>query len=86
MRKVRKYQSKKTSANTTPKDTTSYRKKIDPGFYKTPELLGGRSGNIDPEFFIKPERVGGKSGNIDPGFSKNPLIKKKTGGTIKKKK
>jgi hypothetical protein len=79
----------------TPKDTTSYGSATDrikkalekgkSGFYKTPESVGGRSGNIDPGFTIKPEKIGGKSGNIDPGFSKNP-VKKKNGGAIKPKK
>jgi hypothetical protein len=101
-KKLKKYQSlgevkrKGYMTPVAPKDTTAYGSttdrikkaldKKDQGFYKTPESVGGRSGNIDPGFTIKPEKIGGKSGNIDPKFNKNPLIKNKKGGVVKKKK
>jgi hypothetical protein len=100
-KKLKKYQSqgevkrKGYMTPVAPKDTTGYgsaadriRKaleKRDPGFYKTPESVGGKSGNIDPKFAIDPKKVGAKSGDIDPGFNKS-VPKKKLGGTNKKKK
>jgi len=117
-KKLKKYQSrgevkrKGYMTPVAPKDTTGYgsaadriRKALekgDPYFYKTPESVGGRSGNIDPGFSAKPEKVGGTSKNIDPGFSVRPgkvggkstydpgfgakPVKKKNGGAIKPKK
>jgi len=69
---LKKYQ---TTGNVKIKKTV--KKTIDPGFYMTPESVGGTSKKIDRKFYVKPEKVGGTSKNIDKGFNKNPLKKKK---------